>query len=167
MRLPARRELILSGFVAFVAIAHALDLSFAAPFLNFLIVLFALCAGGALVLALFGLGPRRLGVPLGLLGIGGWLMACLWIVLTAAFDGNSPADTALGDGLVCRRTVYGFVASDSGEEFSIYRRTLFIDRKLYYERRSEIYPNNPPAVPAGLQQAVTRCRQAAGISASA
>lgn len=119
---PARRDLILGGFVAFVAIAHALDFSFAAPVLNFLIVLFALRAGGALVLALFGVGPRRVGVPLGLLGTAGLLMACLWIVVTAAFDGNSPKDAALGDGLLCRRTMYGFVASDSGQELALYRR---------------------------------------------
>jgi len=59
VQLPARRDLILGGFVALVAVAHALDLSFAAPFLNFLTVLFALCAGGALVLALFSMGIRR------------------------------------------------------------------------------------------------------------
>jgi len=150
-----------------VAIAYALDLSFVAPFFNFLIVLFALCAGGALVLALFGVGPRWLGIPLGLLGIGGWLMACLWIVVTAAFDGDSPTDFALGEGLLCRRTMYGFVGSDSGHELAIYRRSLFVDRRLYYDRRSEIYPNPPPPVPAGLQHAVTRCRQAAGISPGA
>jgi hypothetical protein len=71
VHLPARRDLILGGFVAAVAVAHGLALSFAAPFLNFLIVLFALCAGGALVLALFGVRPRWLGIPLGLLGTGG------------------------------------------------------------------------------------------------
>lgn len=167
MRLPARRDLVLGGFAAFVGIAHALDLSFAAPFLNFLIVLFALCACSALVLALFGLGPRWLGIPLGLLGAGGWLMACLWIVLTAAFDGNSPKDAALGDGLLCRRTMYGFVGSDSGRELAIYRRFLFIDHRIHDERRSDVYPGDAPSVPAGLQHAVTRCRQAAEISASA
>jgi hypothetical protein len=158
VRLPARRDLLLGGFVAFVVIAHALDLSFTAPFFNFVTVLFALGAAGTLVLALFGVGPRWLGVPLGLLGTGGWLMACLWIVVTAAFDGNSPADVKLGDDLLCRRTVYGFVAGDSGEELSIYRRTLFIDRKLYDERRSEIYPHPSPPAPAGLQRAVSHCR---------
>jgi len=157
VHLPARREFILGGFVALVAIAHALDLSFAAPFFNFLIVLFALCGGGALVLALFGLGPRWVGVPLGLLGVCGLLMACLWIVVTAVFDGNSPADAELGDGLLCRQTAYGFVTSDSGVDLAIYRRFLLVDRKLYGERRSAIYPNGTPAIPAGLQSAVTRC----------
>jgi len=159
VRLPARRELILIGFAAAVAGAYALDLSFAAPFFNFLIVLFALCAGGALVLALFGIGPRWAGVTLGLLGVGGWLLACLWIVVTASFDGNDAIDLALGDGLLCRRTMYGFVASDSGHELAIYRRTLFVDRKLYYDRRSEIYSNDPPPVPAELRHAVSRCRR--------
>ncbi len=158
VHLPARREFILGGFVALVAIAHALNLSFAAPFFNFLIVLFALCAGGALVLPLFGLGPRWVGIPLGLLGVGGLLMASLWIVLTATLDGNDAADLALGDGLLCRRTVYGFVGSDSGHELSIYRRILFVDRRLYYDRRSEIYRNPPPLVLAALQHAVSRCR---------
>jgi hypothetical protein len=167
VRLPARRERILGGFIAVVAIAHALDFSFAAPFFNFLIVLFALCAGGALVLALFGVKPRWLGIPLGLLGIGGLLMACLWIVVTAAFDGNSPVDAELGDGLLCRRTMYGFVASDSGQELALYRRFFLIDHRIHYERRSDIYPSAPTSVPADLQNAVTRCRQAAGISSSA
>lgn len=158
VRLPARRDLILGGFVALVAIAYALHLSFAAPFLNFLIVLFALCAGGALVLALFGLGPRWVGVPLGLLGVGGLLMACLWIVVTATFDGNSPADAELGNGLLCRRTVYGFVGSDSGQELALYRRFLFIDHRIHYERRSDIYPAAPAPAPASMRMAVERCR---------
>lgn len=158
VHLPARRDLILGGFIALVAIAHTLDLSFAAPFFNFLIVLFALCAGGALVLALFGVGPRWVGVPLGLLGVGGLLMACLWIVVTAAFDGNSPADAELGDGLLCRRTMYGFVTSDSGQELVLYRRFLFIDHRIHYERRSDIYPAEPAPVPASMRTAVERCR---------
>lgn len=157
VHLPARRDLILGGFVALVAIAHALDLSFAAPFFNFLIVLFALCGGGALVLALFGVKPHWVGIPLGLLGIGGLLMVCLWIVVTAVFDGNSPADAELGDGLLCRQTAYGFVTSDSGVDLAIYRRFLLVDRKLYGERRSAIYPNGTPAIPAGLQSAIMRC----------
>lgn len=158
MRLPARRHLIPGAFVAAVAGAYALDLSFAAPFFNFLIVVFAMCAAGALVLALFGIGPRWLGVPLGLIGVGAWLAACLWILVLASFDGNDPADLALGDGLVCRRTMYGFVGSDSGHELAIYRRIGFVDQRLYYDRRSEIYPNSPPPVPAGLRSAVSRCR---------
>lgn len=158
MQLPVRRDLILGGFIALVAIAHALDLSFAAPVFNFLIVLFALCAGGVLVLALFGVGPRWVGVSLGLLGVGGLLMACLWIVVTAAFDGNSPKDAALGDGLLCRRTMYGFVTSDSGQELALYRRFLFIDHRIHDERRSDVYPGDAPPVPAGLQAAVARCR---------
>jgi hypothetical protein len=144
--------------LAAVGIAYALDLSFAAPFLNFLIVLCALCAGGALVLALFGVGPRWVGVPLGLLGIGAWLMACLWIVMLAAFDGNSPTQVALGDGLLCRQTVYGSAVSDSGQDLAIYRRMLFIDRRLYIERHSDVYPNAPVSAPSGLQNAVARCR---------
>jgi hypothetical protein len=159
VRLPARRDLILGGFVATVAIAYALDFSFAAPFLNFLIVLIALGAGGALVLALFGIGPRWLGIPLGLLGIGGWMLACLWIVVLAAFDGDAPLDADLGGGLLCRRTVYGFVGSDSGHELAIYRRTAFVDHRLYYERRSEIYRNDPLPVPPYLHDAVSRCRR--------
>jgi hypothetical protein len=167
VRHRARRDLLIpGGILAAVGSAAALNISFAAPFLNFLIVLFALCAGGALVLALFGVGPRWVGVPLGLLGIGGLLMACLWIVLTATLDGNDAADLALGDGLLCRRTVYGFVGSDSGHELAIYRRILFVDRRLYYDRRSEIYQNPSPPVPAGLQKAVTRCRAQAGVMES-
>ena len=158
MRLPARRDLILGGFVAVVAIAHALDLSFAAPFLNFLIVLFALCAGGALALALFGIQPRWLGMLLGLLGVGAWIMGLLWILVFAVFDGDSPSDTAFDAGLLCRRTVYGFVAGDSGQTLSLYRRHALIDHRIHDERRSDIYPSDPPLPPAPVRNIVERCR---------
>jgi hypothetical protein len=84
--LQARRKLIPVAIAAAAAAAAALHISFVAPFFNFLAVLLALCGAGVLMLGLFGIGPRWLGIPLGLLGLGGWLMACLWAVLTAAFD---------------------------------------------------------------------------------
>lgn len=159
MRTQARRDLLIpGGILAAVGSAAALNISFAAPFFNVLAVLAALCAAGALVLLLFGVRPSWLGIPLGVLGIGTWLMACLWIVMLAAFDGNSPTEVALGDGLLCRQTVYGSAVSDSGQDLAIYRRMLFIDRRLYVERHSDVYPNAPVSVPGGLQNAVARCR---------
>ncbi|MGB9107672.1 MAG: hypothetical protein WCC39_03200 [Telluria sp.] len=160
MALPpqAWRKLVLGGIAAAAAASAALHISFVAPFFNFLAVLIALCGAGALVLALFGIGPRWFGIPLGLLGLGGWLMACLWVIVTAAFDANAPVDVALGDELLCRRTTYGFVASDSGHELAIYRRMLFVERRLYYERVSDIYPSEPPSVPTELRGTVNRCR---------
>jgi hypothetical protein len=167
VRRQARRDLLIpGGILAAVGSAAALNISFAAPFFNFLAVLAALCAAGALVLLLFGIRPSWLGIPLGVLGIGAWLMACLWIVMLAAFDGNSPFEVALGDGLLCRRTVYGSVASDSGQDLAIYRRMLFIDRRLYVERHSDVYPNGPHPAPARLRDAVARCRAQAGVMAS-
>jgi hypothetical protein len=111
----------------------------------------------ALVLFSFRIKPTWLGVATGILSACGWWLGCLWIVLTAAFDGNSPASVELGDGLVCRETVYGFVASDSGQELDIFRRYLFIDHRLYHERRSDVYPGDPVPPPAGLRDAVARC----------
>jgi hypothetical protein len=167
VRRQARRALLIpGGILAVVGSAAALNISFAAPFFNFLAVLAALGAAGVLVLALFGVRPTWLGIPLGLLGTGAWLMACLWIVMLAAFDGNSPLEVALGDGLLCRRTVYGSAVSDSGQDLAIYRRMLFIDRRLYVERHSDVYPNDPVSAPGGLQNAVARCRAHAGVMAS-
>jgi hypothetical protein len=54
--------------------------------------------------------------------------------------------------------MYGFVGSDSGQELAIYRRILFVDRRLYYDRRSDVYPTDWPPAPPGLQNAVSRCR---------
>jgi hypothetical protein len=167
VRLTARRDLLIpGGILAAVGGAAALDISFAAPFFNFLTVLAALGAAGVLVLLLFGMRPSWLGIPLGVLGTGAWLMACLWIVMLAAFDGNSPLEVALGDGLLCRRTVYGAAVSDSGQDLAIYRRMLFIDHRLYVERHSDVYPNGPHAAPAELRGAVARCRAQAGVMAS-
>jgi hypothetical protein len=163
----ARRGLLIpGGILAAVGSAAALNLSFAAPFFNFLTVLAALGAAGVLVLALFGMRPSWLGIPLGVLGTGAWLMACLWAVMFAAFDGNSPFEVALGDGLLCRQTVYGSAVSDSGQDLAIYRRMLFIDRRLYIERHSDVYPNAPVSAPSGLQNAVASCRAHAGVIAS-
>jgi hypothetical protein len=166
VRRQARRDLLIpGGILAVVGSAAALNISFAASFFNFLAVLAALCGAGVLVLRLFGMRPSWLGIPLGLLGIGAWLMAGLWIVMLAAFDGNSPFEVALGDGLLCRRTVYGSAVSDSGQDLAIYRRMLLIDRRLYVERHSDVYPNGPVSAPGGLQNAVARCRAQAGVMA--
>jgi hypothetical protein len=161
VRAPARSLLVPGGIVAAVASAHALDLSFSLPVLNFLAVLAAMLAGGALALLSFGMGPRWLGIPLGLLGSGGWLVACSWIVATAVFDGNDPVDTELGDGLLCRRAGYGFVTGDSGQELALYRRVLIVDRRIHDEQRSDVYPASPEPPPAGLRDALARCRTAA------
>lgn len=80
MRRLARRGLLIpGGILAAVGSAAALDISFAAPFFNLLAVLAALGAAGALVLLLFGIRPSWLGIPLGLLGAGAWLMACVMV----------------------------------------------------------------------------------------
>ena len=167
MRHQARRDLLIpGGILAAVGSAAALNISFAAPFFNFSAVLAALGAAGVLVLRLFGIRPSWLGIPLGVLGAGGWLMACLLILMLAAFNGNSPSEVALGDGLLCRQTVYGSAVSDSGQDLAIYQRMLFIDRRLTIERHSDVYPNGPHPAPALLRDAVARCRAHAGVMAS-
>lgn len=148
----------MAGITGAVAIGAALRLSFSLPILNLLAVLAALAASAALLLLLFRIKPRWIGIPAGLLGLGAWMTGLLWIVVFAAFDGDSPSDTSFGNGLLCRRTVYGFVASDSGQELALYRRYALIDHRIYYERRSDIYPSDPPLPPAPVRNIVERCR---------
>jgi hypothetical protein len=158
LRALARQRLALSAFVLAVAGAAALHLSFTAPVCNFLVGLAAVIGSAVLVMFTFLIRPAWLGMSSGILGVCAWLMGCLFFGLGALFEGNSPVDVELGNGLHCRATVYGFVTGDSGDEFEIYRRFLLIDYRVYHERDSAIYPKFPLPAPSGWGEAIRRCK---------
>jgi hypothetical protein len=158
LRALARRYLALSAFIVAVTGGGALHLSFTVAICNVLVILAAIIGSAMLVIFSFRIRPAWLGISSGIFSACGWLMGCLFFALGALFEGNSPADVELGNGLHCRATVYGFAAGDSGEEFDIYRRFLLIDYRIYYERHSDVYPINPVPAPPDLREAIPRCR---------
>lgn len=156
----ARRHLCLSGLVAIVAAAAASGFSFAGHAGNVAAIAVALIAGGVLVLYSFGSVPQILGVATGLVAGIAWLLALFGCAMGLAFS-NSPVTVALGDGLYCSETVYGFVTGDSGEETDLYQRYLVIDHKVYHQVHSDIYPNESQPERARFAAALASCQ--AGI----
>ena len=143
--------------IVIVAISAAWGLSFSAHLLNILVTLAAVTYLGVLTLLAFRLKPKYVAIPLGCTAIFTWLLLMLYLGCVTLFDGNSAVSVELDEGLHCEESVYGFVTSDSGEELTIYRRYLFIDRKIYHEVHSDVYPNEVQAIPASITNIVNRC----------
>lgn len=160
----ARRHLCLSGVVAAVAAAAASGFSIAGHTGNVMAIAAALIAGGVLVLYAFGSRPRILGVATGIVAGIAWLLMLLFCGMSLIVD-NSPVTVALGDGLYCGETAYGFVTGDSGEEVNLYQRYLFIDHTVYHQLHSDIYPNEAP--PARLAATLARCQAGFNLARAA
>lgn len=159
--MTARRHLYLSGLVVAVAAAAASGFSFAGHAANVTAIAIALIAGGVQVLYSIDSRPRILGAAIGLVAGVAWLLALLFCAMSLAFD-NAPVTVALGDGLYCSETVYGFAAGDSGEETDLYQRYLVIDHRVYDQIHSDIYPNDPQPERARFAGELARCQ--AGIN---
>jgi len=157
----ARRHLCLSGLVVAIAAAAASGFSLAGHAANVMAIALALIAAGVQVLYSIDSRPRILGAVIGLVAGVAWLLALLFCAMSLAF-GNSPVTVALGDGLYCSETVYGFVTGDSGEETDLYQRYLVIDHKVYHQVHSDIYPNEPQPERARFATALARCQ--AGVN---
>lgn len=159
--MTARRHLCLSGLVVAIAVAAVSGFSFAGHAANIMAIALALIAAGVLVLYSFGTLPGIVGIATGLVAGAAWLLALLFCAMSLAF-GNSPVTVALGDGLYCSETVYGFVTGDSGEETDLYQRYLIIDHTVYHQIHSDIYPNEPQPERARFASELARCQ--AGIN---
>jgi hypothetical protein len=166
-RFEARREARCSGFIIFCALAWMANLSFAGHALNVIAIVVVVICAGSLAMFAFGLRPTVVGLSVGLMATGAFLLGLLFCLEEVLVHGNSPATAQLDDGLVCRETVYGFVTSDSGELMEIYRRYLFIDHRIYHRIHSDIDPDNAAPPPAGIADTLARCQAAVNAQRSA
>lgn len=167
VRSKMRHRARFSVFILVCALARALDLSIAGHILNVAANVGVMVCAGLLVAFAFGIGPVFVGAAISLLAGGAWLIGLVFCLLSAISDGNSPVTVQLDDGLICRETVYGFVAGDSGEVMDIYRRYLFIDYRLLSQMDSDVEPeqNRPP--PPALAGTLSRCRARVKLAYSA
>jgi hypothetical protein len=156
-----------SAFILFCALARALDLSVAGHIVNVAAIVGIMVCAGFLVAFAFTIRPIFVGNTIGLLAGVAWLVGLLFCVMSALLDGNSPVTVQLDSGLICRETVYGFAAGDSGEIMDIYRRYLFIDHRLLSQMDSDVEPeqNTPP--PPALADTLARCRARVNAARSA
>lgn len=136
----------------------AAGISFSVHALNLLAIFAALATTATLVLLLFGLRQKWIGLPAGCLGTLCWGLVVVYLLGAALFDGNSEVMVMLDNGIVCRETVYGFVTSDSGEELEIFRRFYLVDYRLHHQIHSEVYPNATQTVPTEIGALVLRCQ---------
>jgi hypothetical protein len=148
----------LGWYVCLTALAAAMGLSFAMHAINFVLVMGAVMGGGALALLVFRIRPKFVGIAVGSLAVGCWSLLALGFGALALFGESSPLEVTLDDGQVCRESVYGFAAGDSGEILDIYKRYVLIDYRLYHQVHSEVYPDTAPAVPEKLLDVVPECQ---------
>jgi hypothetical protein len=165
-RRAARRHLAYVGGIVLVCAAPQIGITFAPHALNVAAVLAALGAAAVLVPYAVTVAPRRLAVPVALLCTAAWLATLFVAALSALFDGSSPL-VSLGDGMVCRDRMYGTAATDSGVDYEIHRRYLFIDRLLFTWNDSDQHPEALHAVEARWQRPLARCQAMLGAALEA
>lgn len=166
-RTALRHRIACSAFILLAALAWAFDLSFAGHALNLVAAVAVLLCAGFLIVSAFGLRPRLVGVTAGLLASGAWIAGLLFLFLSAALMDQSPATVQLDDGLICRETMYGLAAGDSGDTMAIYRRYLFIDHRLLSQVRSDTAPENTTPPPPAFTDTLARCRARVNAARSA
>jgi hypothetical protein len=155
----ARRCRVLSIFVAVVAILKALGISLAHHGSNIAIVILAIICVGALVYFSFKLKPKFLGIPVGFLSGIGWFFTLIFLLVGLVTDDISPRTKEIGENMYCRRSLYGFVTSDSGTTLEVFQRYLFIDRLITSQMYSDIYREDPKPKPNELE-VINRCQAA-------
>lgn len=164
VRGSARRALARAACVLLVWGGWKIGTTFAPHVLNVGAILLGMWAAAALTAFAFRAGPWQVAMPAGLACTAAWLLALVVLLLTALLDGGSPVTVSLGDGTVCRQTVYGMVAIDSGEDDEIDRRILFIDRRLFVYRHSDVEPDTTPPPGPPWQRAIERCQALAAAA---
>lgn len=163
-RRAARRHLAYAGFVVLVCAAPQIGITFAPHALNVAAVLAALLAGAALALFAVTAAPGPIDILAGLLCTAAWLAALLGTGLIALVRDHSPVTVSLGDGIVCRESVYGMAATASGMEYDFDRRYGFIDRRLYRYEASDDRSENMEPAEARWQQPLARCQALASAA---
>lgn len=133
----ARRMRWSSAYVVAVAVCHATNVTLASHLLNVIAEVFALMFGLGLAGFSFILRPRAVGILGGLCALVAWLMLMLFLALgVMSGGGGAGREVALPDGSVCREAGYGMIGSDSGSDVTVFRRFLFVDKRIATHRYS-------------------------------
>jgi hypothetical protein len=153
-----RGALGLALLAAVVAAGAATGWTFSRHRANVVAVFAAFGAAALPTLFVFTMRPRFLALALGGLCVMAWVSAALLALLVGAFEGNSAAVADLGGGMVCRVSVYGSAAADSGEDIELFERHWLLDYRRAWIRQSAVHPEDDAALGPGMSELAVLCR---------
>jgi len=139
----AKRRIAQSVFVLLVALSYAFGVSLALRGVNIAVQILTTAFVFILAKLSFDLRPKILGTTVGILSLLGVLVLVLSLVepLTTMFDSQKTVD--IGDAMYCRQsTGFGFVSTDAGTNFEVFKRYLFIDKLVEKQWRSDYEPES-------------------------
>lgn len=154
----AKRLNFVTVFVLLVLIPYVFGISLESRAANITIVIFSMLGCGLLALFSFKLKPKWFGIVVGLLSTvsGFFLVICL--LMDLALKDTSPQIVEIENAMYCKKSFYGFVTTDSGVNYEVFKRYLFIDKLLTSYQFSETTPENNNWQDTTDDQIFSRCR---------
>ncbi len=126
----AKWHLNFSWIVIFVVLSKIFGISFSFELGNAIAIIMAFVSLGVLIGFTCELKLRYLGMSVKWLLIIGGVPFVLLFGFGQLFEDLNPKSVDLGDAIFCNRTDYGFVSSDQGATYKIFKRYYFVDRLL-------------------------------------